>query len=185
MLEGAASAAPGASSRATASAMLLDGLEEDEKSRRRVHDGGATSATSSSSSRGGRATRRLSLLDVGEGGAAAWTRRARAASIVAEETEECEVLWDGARVTVGEERGIVKGGGAVAKAVVGSGADAAPLLWSKPVTKNDEVGAEERRFRVVVAGQRDLDEAGALCIKVRTSVLFVLSVMLVSSTTNV
>lgn len=161
MLEGASSASSAGSAAGATSAMLLDGLEEDETSRRRAYDG--ASCTSSSSNRGGRATQRLSLLDNREGGAAAraW-KAAGMTSFVAEEEEECEVIWDGTRVAVGGERG--RGKGDKSEAAAGA---AVPLLWSKPVTKNHEAGVEERRFRVVVAGQRDLDEAGALCIKVR------------------
>lgn len=39
-----------------------------------------------------------------------------------------------------------------------------PVLWSKPVTS--KLRRANGRFRVVLAGQEDLDEAGALCIKV-------------------
>lgn len=39
-----------------------------------------------------------------------------------------------------------------------------PVLWSKPV--NSKLSRVNGRFRVVLAGQEDLDEAGALCIKV-------------------
>lgn len=40
-----------------------------------------------------------------------------------------------------------------------------PVMWSKPVTGKSP--PENGRFKVVLAGREDLEEAGALCIKVR------------------
>lgn len=40
-----------------------------------------------------------------------------------------------------------------------------PVLWSKPVTGN--FNKLKGRFKVVLAGRGDLNDAGALCIKVK------------------
>lgn len=50
-----------------------------------------------------------------------------------------------------------------------------PELWSKPIENRDDEGLKGR-YRVLLAGMGDLDEAGDLCIKVRICELLPLSV---------
>lgn len=160
--EGASSTSAGGASNSLG---LLDGLEEDLTSQRRAYAGSSSSCKND-------------VLDVGRKVAPVmWSQQAppesragararelsEAAAAAVEQAEECEVLWYGTRVAARQERRKVAAGG---EKVAAAGAGRKAELWFKPVTDKRRAGVQQGRFRVVVAGQNDIDEAGALCIKV-------------------
>lgn len=160
--EGASSTRAGG---ASGSLGLLDGLEEDLTSQRRAYAGISSSYKNDVLGVGGKVApiRWPRQAPPGSRAGARARELSEATAAAVEQAEECEVLWYGTRVAVGPERRRVAAGG---EKVAAAGAGRKAELWFKPVMDKRGAGAQEGRFRVVVAGQNDIDEAGALCIKV-------------------
>lgn len=139
-----------------------DGALPKRKGRRRVYNCAASSIRKSKG-----ATRDWGWLDSEKETSRwpqkleSWTGRAGVA-VVHGEGGKRDLLWQGAH---GD--GVGKSG--VNERTSAAAQSEAPLLWSKPVTSSHDGGVDRSRFRVVLAGQTDLEEAGALCIKVRNS----------------